>query len=277
MSGWIKVEKGLTETIRFKRIVRKLRDSSNALRGVTQNPEAFAVTVVLGAIVRFWIYADSHIRDDDTLEITLDEINEIVGVDGFAQALPAEWLQVIDAERVQLPNFLDHNGSSEKQRRDNARRQAEYRHRRDSRNVTRDVTVTNTRNDARPDQTRLDKTRPENAYEASDAELMDAFVVVRSSYPKKSGRTDWLNAEHHWRCRIDEGIPPSQLLAGVERYAKFCASGGVSGSAYVLGPEKFFGAADKPWAQSWDPPKTKAETRLDSNVEVLNKFINGVQ
>jgi hypothetical protein len=179
LSGWIKIDKHLTETIRFRRVVRKLKDSSNALRDVTKNSEAFAVTVVLGALVRFWVYADSHIRDDDSLDISLDEINEIVGVDGFAQALPAEWLQVIDAEHVQLPNFHEHNGSSEKLRRDNARRQAAYRHRHHSRNVTRDVTASNASNDARPDQTRPDKTRPEEEVPSEPVEQGSTDAVGR--------------------------------------------------------------------------------------------------
>lgn len=161
MSGWIRIEKDLGDSIRFRRLVKALRASSNALRAVTNGSDRFFVTWTLGALVRFWMYADTHIDNNNTLAIALDEIDEIVGIDGFAKALPADWLQVIDSDRVQLPNFLEHNGSSEKARRDNARRQAEYRHRHRNGNVTHHVTDSNNSNDARPDQTRLDQTRPD--------------------------------------------------------------------------------------------------------------------
>lgn len=160
MSGWIKIDKTLTESMRFKRVVRALV-KSNALCGVTNAADNLAVTWVLGALIQLWMYADTHVRDDDTLAITIDEIDELVNIKGFANALPADWLQVIDPDQVQLPNFLAHNGSSEKYRRDNARRQSEYRHRHSNSNVTRDVTASNASNDARPDQRRPEKTRPE--------------------------------------------------------------------------------------------------------------------
>lgn len=91
-----------------------------------------------------------------------------------------------------------------------------------------------------------------------DAGLMDAFAVVRSLYPVKGGRSNWIVAERNWRQRLDDGATPEQLVAGVERYAAYVAAGGVSGPAYVLGPEKFFGDIDRPWAQPWTPPPRAA-------------------
>ena len=192
----MKVDKGLIDSIRFRRVMRKLRDS-NALRSVTDGDDAVHVTIVLGALVRFWAYADSHIDDDDTLGMTLDEINELVGINGFAQALPADWLKVLDADHVQLPGFLKHNGSSEKQRRDNARRQAEYRHRRESHNVTRDVTTSNARNDARPEEIRTDKTKEEEP-SAAERPSSAGFAKFWESYPKKVKRKDALKA---WKSK----------------------------------------------------------------------------
>jgi hypothetical protein len=107
----------------------------------------------------------------------------------------------------------------------------------------------------------------------SDSQLMDAFAVVKATYPHKAGRQHWALAEHHWRMRLDDGIPADQLLAGVERYAAFVAAGGVSSPQFVLGPEKFFGEADKPWSQPWDPPPTKADTRLANNLTAAEDFM----
>lgn len=165
MSGWIRAEKELTETIRFKRMVKAYR---NALRSVTERDVTRDETLLLGALIRMWMYADSHIRDDNTLVITCDEIDELVGVEGFAKSLPVEWLKVIDAERVELPDFLEHNGTSARQRKNNAKRQANFRSKRKQLGVTRDVTHGNARNDARPDQTRPEETRPESEDSARD-------------------------------------------------------------------------------------------------------------
>lgn len=274
MSGWIKIDKDLAETIRFRRVVRKMRDSSNALRSVT---DALAVTIVLGALQRFWVYADSHIRDDNTLDITPDEIDEIVGVDGFAQALPADWLEILDADHVKLPDFLEHNGSSEKQRRDNARRQATYRHRHKSRNVTRDVTDGNAHNDARPDQKRPEETRQEKTHKSArdDATDQAAFARLKSAYPKGIfPEADWLLGERNACQRVAEGHSWDDLQAGVERYAEQLRAKGSLGTQYVLSPLKFF--AGGPMPKFLDPfplPATKADTRLAGNLSAADEFL----
>jgi hypothetical protein len=269
MSGWIKVDKSLIDTIKFRRVVRAV-SKGNALRGVTDVSDSLYVTTVLGALVRLWIYADTHIGNDDTLAITLDEINDLVGVDGFAQALPAEWLQVIDSDHVQLPDFLSHNGSSEKLRRDNARRQAAYRHRHDSRNVTRDVTVSNARNDARPDQTRPDKTRVEKIPTASSTPAW--FTEFKLAYPKRAGDQGWRKAEKAANARLSEGHVPRELIDGAIRYATYCVATGKIGTEYVKQAATFLGP-DKPFLQPWDLPATKADTRLAGNISAAEEFM----
>lgn len=164
MSGWIKIDKDLSESLRFKRVVRKLRENSNALRGVTSHVTAH--TIVLGALARLWVHADTHIQNDDILEATTDEIDELVGVDGFAAALPADWLKVVDPEHVKLPDFLAHNGGSARERKQNAKRQAAYRSRKQARNVTASNAL---RDEPRLDQTRQEETRPEEREERARA------------------------------------------------------------------------------------------------------------
>jgi hypothetical protein len=153
LSGWIRIDKGLSESIRFKRVVRRLKDG-NALRNASDCNETLLVTACLGAIVRLWNYADSHIRDDNRIDASFDEIDELVGIPGFAASLPSDWLVKVDDDTVELPDFLEHNGTSAKHRSDNARRQAEWRARQKNGKGNCDVTLRNARNDARPDQTR---------------------------------------------------------------------------------------------------------------------------
>lgn len=89
---------------------------------------------------------------------------------------------------------------------------------------------------------------PESAHHA-------AFARLQAAYPPCAGRKDWLTAEHHCRRLVAEGATWEALAAGVERYRAFVAAGGVSSTAYVLTPVKFFADADRPWAQPWDPPQ----------------------
>jgi uncharacterized protein YdaU (DUF1376 family) len=133
---------------------------------------------------------------------------------------------------------------------------------------------TETGGDGRPNRDLTPVASPSTrAHAFADAELMDAFAVVRSAYPKFTGRQDWPNAEHHWRMRIEQGATPHELIAGVERYAAYVDAGGVSGPAFVMTPGKFFSAVDRPWAQAWAPPPTKAEVRLGKNLTAAEEFM----
>lgn len=100
-----------------------------------------------------------------------------------------------------------------------------------------------------------------------------AFARAQAAYPKFSGRQDWLTAEHNWNRRIEDGEDPINLLKAVARYATFCAAGGVSGAQFVMAPGKFFGAADKPWTQPWDPPPSKAQSKQDANVSASIEWL----
>jgi hypothetical protein len=281
MSGWIKIEKALIDTIKFRRVVRAV-SKSNALRGVTDSTESFGVAIVLGALVRLWVYADTHIADDDTLAITLDEIDDLVGVQGFAQALPAEWLQVVDTDHVKLPDFLEHNGSSEKLRRDNARRQAAYRHRHKQHNVTRDVTPSNRRDDARPDQTRPEETRPEKMYERAPENVpretlsRDFEDVALTGYPDCSGRKHWTTALHNAGIIVASGkATEADLRRRLAGYRAFVDSGGVSGPQFVMTPQKWFEpfGEDLPWQREWGALKSKAEIQQDENLSAGAKWL----
>lgn len=106
-----------------------------------------------------------------------------------------------------------------------------------------------------------------------DPELADAFTDIREHYPHKSGRLDWLGAEHHWRARLEEGVGLADLLAGVRRYRDYVAAGGVSGSQYVLGPERFFQSRDRLWAQPWNPPAAnKPVPRIRTATDIAEEY-----
>ncbi len=270
MSGWIKFEKELPKTVRFLRLLKAYR---NALRGVTERDVTGDASLMLGALLQLWSYADSHIGDDNVLAITLDEINEIVGVQHFAQSLPTDWLKVIDADHVELPDFLEHNGTSARQRKNAAKRQANHRWKKKQLDVTRDVTHSHTRNDARPDQTRVDKTRPdvrEDARATSDDFTEHAeWETVKALYPPGASRQDWIGAERAARRIAEDGTPWQAIRDGVERYAANCKATDM----LVMNPVRFFTAADKPWSQAWPIPPPKKSFKQQQQDGVTERFL----
>lgn len=109
MSGWIKVEKDLVNDPRVLRMASRLRHADVTLGSRSR-------LVVVGALVTLWWYADTHIRDDDTLPVGADQINELVGIDGFCDLMPSEWFEVLDANSVKLVDYTAHNGTTAKKR-----------------------------------------------------------------------------------------------------------------------------------------------------------------
>jgi hypothetical protein len=124
MSGWIKLEKDRRDDPRVIRMARELRHA-----GVTHErfTSAMHVTLVLGCLDVLWCYADTHVRDDDTLDLGADEIDELVGLQGFCNLVPSDWLEVLDANRVKLPDFHAHNGTESKKKALNQKRQERKR------------------------------------------------------------------------------------------------------------------------------------------------------
>jgi hypothetical protein len=91
------------------------------------NPPIWGVTLVLGCMAAIWMMADDHVRDGDVLSLGIDKINKLLGVPGFCEMLPGDWLEVIDAKSVKLPNYHGHNGTERGAAMTNAERQAKHR------------------------------------------------------------------------------------------------------------------------------------------------------
>jgi hypothetical protein len=122
MSGWIKLEKDLRTDPRVLRMASQL--------GVTLDRHG-CVTLVLGGLAQIWMLADTHVGNGDILPLGIDDINDIVGIQGFVQLIPQDWLQIVDADNVKLPGFHKHNGTVAKERAQGQKRNARYVKRRD--------------------------------------------------------------------------------------------------------------------------------------------------
>lgn len=138
MSGYIPLDKRLRTKPKFTRLVRQLRERFEALP-IEQRDILRIVTnldaLLLGALNLLWLHADDHLGDDNRFACAPDEIDEVLGVVGLAKLLPAQWLQVVESDGekfVELPGYIDHNGTTsysrlEASRRSSRDRSATYR------------------------------------------------------------------------------------------------------------------------------------------------------
>lgn len=149
-SAWIKWEKSLESDPRFTRMVRKLRNNSVT----AASPERFICTLIIGGLIKLWSFADTHIRKDNVLDLGKADIDDMVGVPGFADSMPDSWLKEIDESHVELPDFQEHNGVIAKRQALAQKRMANMRERRRDADVTQELPTGD-------DDASLDQTRPD--------------------------------------------------------------------------------------------------------------------
>ena len=92
---------------------------------------------------------------------------------------------------------------------------------------------------------------------------------IRSKYPPCVASANWIvtakNADRI--CELYD-TDHDALERSVERYAVYVKAGGVSNPKYVKAPQNFFAIErDGAWANEWNPPPTKAELRLGTNID----------
>jgi hypothetical protein len=262
MSGWVKWEKDLETDPRFVRLVRHVRN-----RCVTDaSHAALATSITAGALLRFWVYADTHIREKDQLDLGLEDIDDLVGLPGFSEGMSEDWLVVIDDSTVELPGYQEHNGV-EARKRDLTQKRMQRKRLRDS-----DATVTQQRNasvtGASPDQTRPDQTKTKKNTTAASRPTKNEFEAFKAIYPKRGGSQPWSRALKAINARLGEGHTWDQILDGARRYKAFCRATGKERTEYVLQAATFCGP-DKRFLEPWAAPATKADVRQRSNQDAF--------
>ncbi len=81
------------------------------------------------------------------------------------------------------------------------------------------------------------------------------FLLAWNSYPKRDGPNPRKTAWDAWKARIRAGTDPSELLAGVKRYAAWIEDKGQSGTRFVMMASTFFGPGEH-WREEYAPAKT---------------------
>lgn len=79
------------------------------------------------------------------------------------------------------------------------------------------------------------------------------FEEAWKRYPKRSGNNPKADALKSWNARIKEGVAPAAMLAGVDRYAAWCAVTDKIGTETVMQAVRFFGKS-KLFEQDFELP-----------------------
>lgn len=101
-------------------------------------------------------------------------------------------------------------------------------------------------------------------------EFEERFQEFRSLYPKRSGDHRWQTARNHIRARLREGHTWDDILDGTRRYAAFVRTKGDEGTPHTKQAASFVGT-DRCFLEPWNPPPTKAETRLAGNMAAVEE------
>lgn len=247
MSGYIQLSKDLLTDPLFIRLVRSyiIVTLGDPKISPTVIQKAKAETAMLGSLARLWMFADTHIREDNTLSVSVDEIDQLVGITNFHKLLPADWLHVIDPENVELPDFLEHNGTIARKKIKHAKAQANYRerlksdHKRSRKGHASDVG----RSPSHPIPIPSQPFPPEEVITPSNWEN---FQMIKRRYPEGLHRGDhWRNAEHHVSRLLDSGETFETLLGAVDEYRTQQEAVGRIGTDKVMRPSTFF--EDEAW------------------------------
>ncbi len=120
--AYIRIDKDLINDPRLFALAERLEQiQASALPaaafGIHANRNALR-NALLGALVTLWCYADTHIRNDDTLPISLSSLSDVIGLPvEFLEHLPADWLTIQRDGTVKLPGYIEKNGIISKNRR----------------------------------------------------------------------------------------------------------------------------------------------------------------
>lgn len=96
-------------------------------------------------------------------------------------------------------------------------------------------------------------TRAENAADA----LFESFWRV---YPRRAGSNPKKKARQVWDARIKQGVDPEVMIAGAERYGRFCDATDKTRTEFVKQSQSWLSPNYEGWLQSWDLPANPAAT-----------------
>lgn len=236
MSGWIPLEKDLLTDPRFRRFVAAYHALEHeGGTGVTDeryacNGAPFScvqcVRNCIGMLALLWMHADTHISDDDCLEMDTRELAVLLG---FSDAVPmleqcsrGTWVQDL-GDRIKLPGYQAHNGMEAKERYKTQRRVAKHRKRHGVTAETQERYIDERERSQRsigngtalPDQTKPHHTKPNtNPSRVAREQAMNAALSTPSLNADAFTRwLDYRSRVRHKPVSTDNLVPTAERLA----------------------------------------------------------------
>jgi hypothetical protein len=115
---------------------------------------------------------------------------------------------------------------------------------------------------------------PRNARASPRDVPRGTFAKIRETYPAGTYRdADWLLAERECHRRVDDGVPPADLVAAAAAYALQQQAKGAVGSQFVLAPSRFFGPSGE-WRGPFPLPAAVAPPQRESEFDRVMR-LNG--
>lgn len=126
-------------------------------------------------------------------------------------------------------------------------------------------------NPTQPYPTQKEPEPPQGQLPPAPADEFDKrFDELRALYPKRSGHQRWPDAKKHIRARLREGHAWIEILDGARRYAEWVRATGKERMETVQQAATFVGE-NKGFLEPWNPPATKADARLASNLSAVGE------
>ena len=162
---------------------------------------------IFGAVFRFWAWLDENCEDGKA-KISEKNLDEIVGLPGFANALcQVQWLEKTGDPRLfNVPNFERHQSKNGKRRALETRRQKKFRERREpvtqASRSDRDKSVT--REEKRREEKKKKTTKEKTEAPFSCSLVFSLWAEILPTLPKPNKATATRQAAI--RRRLDDGV-----------------------------------------------------------------------
>jgi hypothetical protein len=98
------------------------------------------------------------------------------------------------------------------------------------------------------------------------------LLEFKLAYPNRAGDQGWRKTVRAAHARIAQGHTTAEFIAGAKRYCAFCDASGKTGTEFVKQACTFLGP-DKHFLAPWDPAPTKAEQRLNANIDGAREWL----